>query len=197
MMQKDCLILTSIEMAKQFTYADIVVAAWRKFPDVFSLKGHDLPDSNKVYVAMLTGPLRYGHFVKVREKTYARTAKAQQRADELLGTVTPAPEPSELSPDLEAFVRTARQSRAYALYVDGKQRELTFAAAADLWGGERLSGSFTERIKELERATAEADCRMSGGEVLTSEGIRFLANLQDYLLDRFNRHIKLLEARRA
>ena len=36
------------------TAEDIVVAAWRKFPDSFSMEGHaQYPDSNRVYTKLM------------------------------------------------------------------------------------------------------------------------------------------------
>ena len=70
------------DVRRTFTAEELVVAAWRRFPDVFGLAGHPderglplYPDSNRVFAeTMGCKPIRKkGYLVKTGAKTYRLT----------------------------------------------------------------------------------------------------------------------------
>src|SRR2546422_184533 len=78
---------------RPFSAEDLVVSAWRKFPDTFGLAGHRgengqpaYPDSNRVFAEIMgSKPIRKrGMLEKVGSKMYQVTEAGREHAEHLL-----------------------------------------------------------------------------------------------------------------
>jgi hypothetical protein len=65
-----------------FTTEELTVAAWKKFPKEFGLKGYNLPDNNKVTVCLSgkKGTVRQGHMHRPAKGQLALTEKGRAYA---------------------------------------------------------------------------------------------------------------------
>src|SRR3989337_1721776 len=79
---------------RPFSAEELVVSAWRKFPDAFGLAGHrdddgrlSYPDSNRVFAEIMgSKPIRKrGLLTKVGSKMYQLTEVGREHARLLLG----------------------------------------------------------------------------------------------------------------
>jgi len=61
-------------LAQPFHRADLAVACWRQYPERFGLRGHNLPDSNKVF-CKLPGLTRRGWLRWKAPCTYTTTGR--------------------------------------------------------------------------------------------------------------------------
>jgi hypothetical protein len=102
-------------------YEDIVVTAFRMFPDEFALRGHhEYPDSSDVHKP-LYGILKKRGLVKAAQKQFALTARGVQVADRLMGAAgassfAKAQNAERLTRDVEAELERMLKSEAYRFF---------------------------------------------------------------------------------
>jgi hypothetical protein len=189
----------------------LVVAAWRKYPRTFGLKGfeEEFPDSNKVLSSLMgeKGLVKRGWLLKVGQKLYSLTREGRQVVRRLLhGEVAP-PKPAapvKLNRDHDKVMQSLLASTAYEKFREGRQQELKFADACRFWGiTENLSGeALDERLDEVEMTLAESErligagsATLSNGHSITGDDTGGLCDLHGYLRQRFSPHLTLLRKR--
>jgi hypothetical protein len=193
-----------------FSAEALIVAAWQKFPRSFGLKGYSdqYPDSNKILTSIMgeKGLARRGWLAKMGQKLYSLTREGRQAVRHLLeGEETESvPETAKLSREQEKFILGLLGSTAVEKYQQGLKLELTFADACKFWGiTENLRGEVLDaRMNRLRASMAEADrvvgttgADLSNGRNVSAEEMRLLHKVDDYLVERFSRHLTLLRNR--
>lgn len=85
------------DLAKAFTAEDLLLAAWKRDPAAWGLRGHETehPDSERIYIELDRASVRgtnvrgglvgLGLFEKVRQRTYRLTAAGLTAASEIAG----------------------------------------------------------------------------------------------------------------
>ena len=123
---------------RPFSAEDLVVAAWRKFPDVFGLAGYsdEHPDSNRVFVEIMgSKPLRsQGFLARVGEKRYDLTEAGRRRAAALSERQAVGGAKAGLDRRVAKELHKLFSSRALEKQKSGRSAELTFHDACSFWG---------------------------------------------------------------
>lgn len=202
-----------------FSAEDLIVSAWKKYPESFGLKGYadQFPDSNKVLVALMgeRGLAKRGWLSKMGQKLYSVSREGRQAARRLLNDEdVPPPRSSSnsraasglrLSRDQEKFLTGLLASSAVEKHTEDRKAELTFADACRFWGiTENLSGndlddrlrSFKGGLLELDKVFLnEGEAVLQSGRSVSAEEIGRLDELNAMLEQRFSRHLTLLRNR--
>src|ERR1039458_4029624 len=117
-----------------FTAEDLVVAAWRTYPDTFGLPGYAspdgrsmYPDSNRVFAEIMgTKPVRQrGYLVKVGNKLYQLTATGVQFAEGLRAQAVGTEKVGLARPLKEELARLLK-AQATDKFNTGRIEDLTF-----------------------------------------------------------------------
>ena len=202
-----------------FTAEALIVHAWKQDPAGFGLRGftEQYPDSNKVLAAIMgeRGLARKGHFVKVGQKVYALSREGRLTARRILSgeepppSETPTPQSRQpkhvkLTRDQEKQLQSLLASTALAKFREDRQSELTFADACRFWGiTENLRADLLDKrlehlktsLGDLDRKLQRGSAVLGGGREVSSSEVARLEGLNNYLLQRFSRHLNLLRTR--
>jgi hypothetical protein len=196
----------------EFTAEDLVVAAWRAFPDTFGLKGHldtenqpVYPDSNRVFAEIMgTKPVRArGWLLKVGNKKYKLTEAGRQRVEEVTGRTSTRRVTLDRSSVEE--VRRLLNSRAVGKFTSGRSEDITFLDASALWGisarssandlssrlghFDGLLGLMADLVGDERRALAH------GSVVVGRSDVEMLRQLSRELQDRYSTELDVLRRR--
>lgn len=213
------LLLSACDLEKNghcpFSAEDLVVSAWRKFPDAFGLAGHRdqngqllYPDSNRVFAEIMgSKPIRKRGFLKkVGTKMYQLTEAGHEHARLLLNrtdrsTVKKAALPREIEQELKRLFA----SKAWAKFRNKRVEDITFYDACAFWGISPRSSAI-----ELEGRTANlmkviASARNVVGQqkaTFDHSGATFgisetdtLTQTHHELLKKFQEEIKIIQER--
>jgi hypothetical protein len=195
-----------------FSAEALIVASWQKFPKTFGLKGYadQYPDSNKVLSSIMgeKGLTRRGWLAKMGQKLYSLTKEGKQVVRGLLhaGEPEPAPTSVKLSREQEKFFLSLAGTSAVEKYQQGLKLELTFADACKFWGinenthGEALDAKLHKlrsSLAEIDLVVGNREIELSNGRSITAEDAALLQEADEYLKERFGRHLNLLRNRTA
>ncbi len=166
---------------RPLTGEDLVVAAWRRYPRAFGLRGHDddrglprYPDSNRVYAELMgSKPIRKRGFLKkVGTKLYKLTPSGQTLGRQLNEEEPGQPSSSGFSGGKATMSREIRgklerllRSRAVLREQSGEIDRATFHDACVFWG----ITAHSKRI-ELEGALAEVENAIMAAEESVKSG---------------------------
>lgn len=145
---------------KPLNYEDIVVEAFKLFPDEFALRGHpQYPDSSDIHKP-LYGPLKRKGLVVVANKRFSLTPRGIEFARQLVETagskITEKRDPNRLSSDVKDEVELMLASDAVQFFKDGKQSEIIDTDFYTFLGCTVRTGrnDFLGRLKTVEDAVA-------------------------------------------
>jgi len=201
---------------RPFSAEDLVVAAWRKFPDTFGLAGHrDIqgrlcyPDSNRVFAeTMGSKPVRKrGLLIKVGTKMYQLTEAGRERARQLsAGGPEPQTQKAGLGRDMELHLQKILSSRVMEKVRNERPEDLTFYDACAFWGitprssAIELDGQLSklETIVQYARdATHEKTASFGhGGHTFGAQDLDGILRAHRILLDKFRPEIELIRQRK-
>lgn len=110
-------------------YEELVLTAWREFPNAFSLRNHpEHPDASDIHKRIYQSLKPAGLAVVLGNKVFRATDLGLERArslEEALGKVDPTPlKKARLGRNEEAFLSHAAKSRAYAMWQAGQAGQL-------------------------------------------------------------------------
>ena len=201
---------------RPFSAEDLVVAAWRQFPDAFSLAGYRgsddgqllYPDSNRVFAEIMgTKPIRKrGLLIKVGNKMYQLTEAGRERARSLLIRSGGSPaEKSGLARELRQELNRLFSSKANEKYRNGRLNDLTFHDACAFWGISPRSSAieFNGRIANF-NGVIDAARKVIQGKVVSFEhgsqtysdkDLDMLLEVHNYMLKRFSSDIEFIQRR--
>lgn len=112
---------------KPLKYEDIVVAAWKKFPQDFSLRGYEYPDSSDIHKP-LYGPLKSKGFIRTANKFFSLTehglAYIESVLQKLGGAKSTKVQAERLGRGEQAEVEKLLQSDAFKLYEGGEKDKI-------------------------------------------------------------------------
>jgi hypothetical protein len=116
----------------------------------------------------------------------------------------PVERASKLSRDQEKFLLGLLSSPALEKFQQGLKLELTFADACRFWGiseslrGDALDTRLTRLragLADVDRLVANGGLDLSTGRSVTNEEVHLIHQVDEYLNDRFGRHLTLLRNR--
>lgn len=167
-------------------YEEIVIEAWRRFPESFSLRNHpEYPDASDIH-KRLSDPLKKeGYIVAIGNKMFRLTdkgvAQAEHLSNQLRGrSASSSTATSRLSRREEAFYQHASRSQPFLLWRQGRAEELIDYDAQQFF---RFSTSTA--VSERKRRIEVAREAFSKGEALGFDGASDLLQLTDYFTYRF------------
>lgn len=113
---------------KMLKYEDIVVEAFKLFPDEFALRGYrEYPDSSDVHKP-LYGMLKRRGLVRAAHKTFALTTKGVETAQRLIAnagaSLDDVRSPDRMGRDVQAEVDRMIASDAFAFFATGKREKI-------------------------------------------------------------------------
>ena len=196
----------------ELTDVQVVLSAWEDFPETFSLgKGiGQHPDSNKVlsYCMGSKGLVTSGYLVRLRPKVYAITALGRRRIAELKGEAPAAEQRNGHTVHLIAaqqrFLRRVSESSAMVKMDSGRQGDVTFKDACQLWTLDGVGNvelfdaclkAMTTFFTAIELELEQLDWTDHAGRVWTAGDVRVLRHHDEALRERFQRHLSLLRNR--
>lgn len=200
---------------RPFSAEDLVVAAWRKFPDAFGMAGYRgddgtllYPDSNRVFAEIMgTKPIRKrGLLVKVGNKLYELTEAGREHARLLLARLGASPvEKAGLAREVQQELRRLFTSKATEKHRNRRLADLTFHDACAFWGISPRSSAieFKGRIANLEgildaarKAIREKTVAFEhGGQAFSANDLDILLEVHGELLKRFRGEIEVIQKR--
>ena len=129
---------------RPFSAEDLVVAAWRHYPDVFGLAGYSdehgrlmYPNSNRVFAEIMgSKPIRKrGLLVKVGDKMYELTESGKEYAQLLINRRQGKHvEKAGLGRGIQHELERLLTCKANEKYRNGRLADLTFHDACGFWG---------------------------------------------------------------
>ena len=146
---------------KPLKYEDIVVAAWKKFPQDFSLRGYEYPDSSDIHKP-LYGPLKSKGFVRTANKFFSLTEHGLTYIERILqktdGAKLSKMQTERLGRDAQAEVEKLLQSDAFKLYENGEKDKILDSDIYAFYGVTVRTGKneFTGRISVVTSAIENA-----------------------------------------
>ncbi len=193
-----------------FSAEDLIVAAWKEFPNAFGLRGYadQYPDANRVLSAIMgeRGLAKRGWLAKVGQKLYSVSREGQRIAKRILEGQEPEEEPpasQRLSREQQKLLLHLLDSSAVDKYVTGQTFDLTFAEACKFWDlGDQTSGEAVDRkLKAIESLLDAAhELASHHGLVIqqreiTESDLELLKKVHRHLKERFSRHLMLVRSR--
>jgi hypothetical protein len=197
-----------------FSAEALIVSAWQNYPATFGLKGYtdQYPDANKVLASIMgeKGLAKRGWLAKMGQKLYSLTREGKQvvrriqNVDEEVNEVPLVAVPASLPTEQDKMFLNFAASSAWQKYHDGGKADLNFADACRFWGiTENLTGNLLNQrldqvgtlLHDMEKQVGQVGVVLSNGKRLTGGELGELAELHDYLEDRFDRHLMLLRNR--
>lgn len=214
------LLLAAFELnessGRAFSAEDLVVSAWRKFPDAFGLAGYrdddgrlSYPDSNRVFAEIMgSKPIRKrGLLVKVGSKMYQLTEAGREHARLLQGRLGESSvEKAGLPRDIEKELRRLFATKAVEKYKKSRRSELTFYDACAFWGisprssAIELVGRVSNFQSVVESARKAVQNRMTafehGGPPFGAQDLDILLKVHDEIMRRFDTELNIIRKRR-
>ena len=215
------LLLAALQARKAsatFTAEDLVVAAWRLYPDTFGLSGYadQYPDSNRVLTNIMgtKGMRGKGWLRKVGEKQYRLTSAGLNDGELLLlrsGTEAGRMPSDYLRAELDRNTLTSLDRLVSTLaarkVVKGAEQELTFRDACGFWditarsNANTLSAKLADATVLLERALkllaakeGSEGLKLPSGNITHSE-LRCLLNLHEEMQAIFKTELDVIRRR--
>jgi len=211
--EKILLAASALEDAGQspFSAEALIVAVWQAHPRTFGLKGYaeQYPDSNKVLSGLMgeRGLTKRGLLTKMGQKLYALTREgkvAVRRIQDEANQTEPVTGSRPLSGEQDAFLRMALDTVAVAKFRANHRAEVTFPDACRYWGigdgvlGDRVDQTldqFRLLLREIESRVGFGQATLTDGRTISADEVEVLSDLDNYLDDRFSRHLTLLRTR--
>lgn len=216
----DKLLLAAFQLeesgTRPFSAEDLVVAAWRMFPDTFGLSGYRdgtgrlcYPDSNRVFAEIMGAkPIRNrGLLVKVGNKIYELTEAGRHLARRLSnqgteGTVRKA----GLGRKIEEHLKKLLTSRAAEKIRNNRIEDLTFYDACAFWGINPMSSAIQleGQIANLESIMQSARTALGeniatfghGGQAFGTQDLDTLLAAHKLLLEKFRPELDVIRKRK-
>ena len=216
----DKLLIAALEIEKsgkrEFSAEDLVVSAWKKFPDAFGLQGYldehgkaIYPNSNRVYAEIMgSKPLRKrGLFQKVGNKMYKLTEAGLRHAKSISDLPSEQfQEKWSLAREKVEKIRRLFESKASQKIRSGRTEEVSFFDACGFWGISPRSGAkdLWSRFAHIEAVLDEAEKALGprsavssihGAIPYTAEDFKKLRSIHENLKEKFAKDIEVIENR--
>lgn len=204
------------EGRRRFSAEDLVVMAWKKYPEAFGLAGYTdkdgcpiYPNSNRVYAEIMgSKPLRKnGWFRKVGSKMYELTEAGRSKARSVSGIpIAEGAEKWALAREQIEFIRRLFDSRAATKFRAGQREDISFFDVCGFWG--ISAGSHAKdlwsRFAEIETILGLADATFSSRNAVrikhdsgefSAGDVKSLREAHVFLQERFKSEIDHIKAR--
>ncbi len=199
--------------SQTFTAEDLIVSAWRLYPDVFGLQGYadKHPDSNKVLTNIMgTKGLREKKWIrKVGEKKYRITEAGKEAYRAMSNSDLQPSHSAGLSREIKVLIKKLLETRALEKVRSGELDKLNFSDACAFWNiSVRSNAALLEsRLNDLQIALSSAENLMIANNIdtlslthgessLSMADIKELRRVHDLMLDKFHEQLEFIMKRR-
>ncbi len=178
--------------AKSLKYEDIVVKAFKMFPEDFALRGYpQFPDSSDIHKP-LYGPLKIAGYVLTGNKQFRLTQKGLERAKELGKPLeaTRAQSGMRLSRDKQVEVDRILKTEAFRLFMSDQRENILDTDFYDYLGVTVRIGrnEFLGRLNTVEEAVKTA------ASISKDPATQMLQEFHAYLLGKFSGTLNKIRA---
>lgn len=199
---------------RPFTAEDLVVSAWRAFPDAFGLAGYRggdgglaYPDSNRVFAEIMgSKPVRArGLLSKVGSKRYQLTEAGREYVRTLRKPDGDVIQKAGLERATEHELKRLLSSNAFDKFRNGRTDDLTFFDASAFWGissrssAIELQGRVTNFLRIVGTASEIVGSKSAtfehGGAPFTRRDLDMLLNLHKQLTEKFDQELAIIRRR--
>lgn len=196
---------------RPFSAEDLVVEAWKRFPDAFSLDGYaEYPDSNRVYVEIMgSKPLRTrGWITKIGGKRYQVTEAGHLAYKGLSWVNGESMGPSvDLSREQRLLISRLLSSTALKKARADNIESIIFPDACAFWdiSSRSVAKTLHGRLQSVEAVLAAVRQVISksssldlghGGDTLELDDLELLMETHALLLEMFAKELDIIRARR-
>ena len=194
--QSDMVLIAFYKASKGTTnkvpYEELVLQAWRDFPEQFSLRNYPkYPDSSDIHKKLYNGPLKTESLVlSLGDKYFRLTSKGLEEAKKLADALEEVPTATRenrtrLGRDAEKFIKHGLQSRALIDWRAGRKDQLVDYDARMFF---QFSTGTT--IDERKRKVKEAKEAIEKAHRIGVEGADDLKAVADYLTEKYEQLFK-------
>ncbi len=189
---------------KFFSAEELVVTAWKKFPETFSLTGFDYPDSNRVLSEIMGSKSirKKGLIKKIGKKMYQLTEMGNAYANNLLSKKNPIENRNKfLTREISQILKRLYSSRAFEKFIKKEVSEITFFDACSFWGISPRSsaidfeGRITNIINVIESSQKILQGEMDSSDSMEIVNLDNLKALHYELLKKFSNEIEIIKKR--
>jgi hypothetical protein len=189
--QPEMVLVSFYRVAKGMTakvpYEELVLQAWRDFPEAFSLRNHpEHPDASDIHKKLYQSLKSTGLVVSLGNKVFRLTEKGLAQARDLIAEVegqrpVPIQEKLRLARDEQRFIEHALRSRAFTTWRATEKDKLVDYDA-------RLFFQFSTgtAVAERKRKVEFAQEAITKAVAVGIDGAIDLDELATFLLQRFN-----------
>jgi len=201
---------------KPFSAEDLIVMAWKNFPDAFGLSGYFdkegkkiYPDSNRVLVEIMGSKSirKRGLLIKVGCKMYQLTESGYQYASFIKTRLNQEKsEKTSLSRNIEKEFNRLLNTKAVKKFQNGKVDELTFYDLCGFLGisprsiNIELEGrisNFIQIISNIENIVKDKNFVFKyGGPIYSDNNIKILRNVFNVFLKKFEKELNIIKKRK-
>ena len=221
----DKLLIAAIDLVREgkdrFSAEDLVVNAWKHFPDTFGLSGYVdkngrriYPDSNRVFAEIMgSKPVRKkGYLKKVGVKMYQLTESGQNQARQLSASFDQEScaqadiAKSGLNREMVNKIKRLFSSKAVEKYLGQRIDEITFYDACSFWGitprsskidFEGKIANFKNLIEtSLKDAKGKKLSFEHGGRSYSPKELKLLLKVHDLLMMNFEKQVEVIRKRK-
>lgn len=194
-----------------FSAEDLVIAAWRKFPDAFGLEGYgdEYPDSNRVFTKIMgdKGLKGRGWLLKVGEKLYQLSEAGKLYARSIMESGEGTAQRASLDRKQKDFLQRLLQSKVVQKIKNNNYDDVIFVDACSFWDisprstGSTLAArlasteSLIDYLKEL-ISDNRSLALVHGGVAITSEDLMLLKKTHEFLLEKFQKELNIVRGRK-
>lgn len=192
--QPEKILIAAAELEAPFTAEELAVAAWKKYPDTFGLRGFtdQHPNCNRINTSLMgkRGMVERGLLIK--DGDHYLINKAER----------PAKPPKKTRSSVrDMAVERMMGSAALKQFSDSPTVTIMFANACQFWGitettpRKRVAAKLQETkkiIAELDTLSSGKYLRLPSGRIITPGDIRLLGNLHRWMEEKFSRHLAVL-----
>jgi hypothetical protein len=214
------LLLAALELESagkdRFSAEDLVVIAWRKFPETFGLLGYAdehgiplYPNSNRIYAEIMgSKPLRRnGYLKKVGSKMYQLTELGRAHAKAVANNnITNNKTKWALAREYIEFIRRLFDTKAARKYREHRGEDISFFDACGFWGinpasnAKEIWAKFAEIESVLDITQKSFKEKESvqfrhGGDDFSLSDLKTLIQLHSFLQAKFGTEIEHIKKR--
>jgi hypothetical protein len=221
----DKLLIAAIDLEtdgkRPFTAEDLVVNAWKNFPDAFGLSGYldergyrKYPDSNRVFAEIMgSKPIRKkGYLQKVGTKMYHLTEAGQGQARQLSaiyngrGDTKSDTGKSGIDRTMVLKIKRLFSSKVFEKYIGQRTEEITFYDACAFWGitprssAIELESSIANFKNVIKTALKDAKGKklsfQHGGRAYSPKELNLLIDAHELLMKKYKQQIDSIMKRK-
>jgi hypothetical protein len=212
---EELVLLAAKELTEQgkisFSAEDLVIAAWKRFPDSFGLEGYGNvhPDSNRVFTKIMgaKGLRGRGWLLKTGEKLYQLSDGGRLYASTLSETGKGGPSRASLSRKEKMALRHLLDSKSVLKLKNGLQDEVVFGDACSFWDisprsvastlNDRVT--FTVGLIDIAKQLLEENDSLAfvqGDVAITQDDLTILSRTHQFLLEKFQNELDIIRERK-